>query len=37
MLRKIVVLLLSLLSLTAIFAEGVVEETSTPRYVASTS
>ena len=37
MLRKIVVLLLSLLSLTAIFAEGVVEETSTPRFVASTS
>ena len=37
MLKRIVVLLLSLLSLTAIFAEGVVEETSTPRYVASTS
>ena len=37
MLRKIVVLLLSLLSLTAIFAEGVVEENTTPRYVASTS
>ena len=37
MLKRITVLLLSLMVMTGLFAEGAIESASTPKYVASTS
>ena len=37
MLKRLTVILISLLVLTGLFAEGAIENASTPKYVASTS